>query len=67
MITEFGKSPLLSLEELANLGYAGVLYPVTTLRIAMKAVEAGLAVLDQEGTQRELLDQIEAQTWNLKP
>ena len=55
-MTEFGKSPLLSLEELANLGYAGVLYPVTALRVAMKAVEAALAVIDQEGTQAELLD-----------
>ncbi len=55
-MTEFGRSPLLTLEELAGLGYAGVLYPVTALRIAMKAVEAALAVLDQEGTQAELLD-----------
>jgi methylisocitrate lyase len=55
-MTEFGKSPLLSLDELANLGYAGVIYPVTALRIAMKAIEAGLAVLDQEGTQAGLLD-----------
>jgi methylisocitrate lyase len=55
-MTEFGKSPLLTLEELADLGYAGVLYPVTTLRIAMRAIEAALAVLDQEGTQAELLD-----------
>jgi methylisocitrate lyase len=55
-MTEFGKSPLLSLEELANLGYAVALYPVTTLRVAMKAVEAALAVIDQEGTQESLLD-----------
>jgi methylisocitrate lyase len=55
-MTEFGKSPLISLDDLANLGFAGVLYPVTTLRIAMKAIEAALAVLDQEGTQAELLD-----------
>jgi methylisocitrate lyase len=55
-MTEFGKSPLLALDELANLGYAGVLYPVTTLRVAMRAIEAALAVLDQEGTQTELLD-----------
>ena len=34
-MTEFGKSPLLSIDELANLGYAGVLYPVTALRVAM--------------------------------
>ena len=33
-----------------------VLYPVTLLRVAMKAVEAALAILAAEGTQRELLD-----------
>ena len=55
-MTEFGKSPLLSITELANLGYAGVLYPVTTLRVAIRAIQAALAVLDQEGTQAELLD-----------
>jgi methylisocitrate lyase len=58
-MTEFGKSPLLSLEELANMSYAGVLYPVTTLRVAMKAVEAALALLDMEGTQAELVDDMQ--------
>jgi len=55
-MTEFGKSPLLTLEELAQLGYSVALYPVTAQRIAMKAVEAGLAVLSAEGTQESLLD-----------
>ena len=55
-MTEFGKSPLLTLEELAQLGYAAVLYPVTLLRVAMKAVEAALAVIAADGTQRELVD-----------
>jgi methylisocitrate lyase len=55
-MTEFGKSPLLSLDELADLGYAAVLYPVTLLRVAMKAVEAALGMLDTDGTQAELLD-----------
>lgn len=55
-MTEFGKSPLLTLDELADLGYVAVLYPVTLMRVAMKAVEAALAVLADEGTQRELLD-----------
>jgi methylisocitrate lyase len=55
-MTEFGKSPLLGLDELAELGYAVVLYPVTALRVAMKAVEAALATLADEGTQRSLLD-----------
>ena len=55
-MTEFGQSPLLSLDELADLGYAAVLYPVTMLRVAMRAVEAALAVLADEGTQQSLLD-----------
>jgi methylisocitrate lyase len=55
-MTEFGQGPLLSLDELAELGYAAVLYPVTLLRVAMKAVEAALAVIANEGTQTELLD-----------
>jgi methylisocitrate lyase len=55
-MTEFGKSPLLSLDELAEMGYAVVLYPVTLLRTAMKAIEAALAVIADEGTQAELLD-----------
>ena len=55
-MTEFGQSPLLSLEELADLGYAAVLYPVTLMRVAMKAVEAALAMIANEGQQRELLD-----------
>jgi len=55
-MTEFGKSPLLTLEELADLGYAAVLYPVTLMRTAMKAVEAALAVIANDGTQADLLD-----------
>ncbi|HWB12345.1 MAG TPA: methylisocitrate lyase [Pirellulales bacterium] len=55
-MTEFGKSPLLTLDKLAELGYAAVLYPVTLLRVAMKGVEAALAMLAADGTQRELLD-----------
>lgn len=55
-MTEFGKSPLFTLEELAQLGYSIALYPVTAQRVAMKAVEAALAVLATEGTQAGLLD-----------
>ena len=39
-MTEFGQSPLLTLDELRQLGYVGVLLPVTLLRVAMKAIEA---------------------------
>ncbi len=55
-MTEFGKSPLLSLDALAEIGYAAVLYPVTLLRIAMKAMEAALEVIGDDGSQSSLLD-----------
>jgi methylisocitrate lyase len=55
-MTEFGQSPLLTLDELADLGYAAVLYPVTMMRVAMRGVEAALAILADEGTQKSLLD-----------
>lgn len=55
-MTEFGKSPLLTFSELAEIGYKAVLYPVTLLRVAMKAAETALTILAEDGTQRELLD-----------
>ncbi|MCS6897264.1 MAG: isocitrate lyase/phosphoenolpyruvate mutase family protein, partial [Nitrospira sp.] len=38
-MTEFGKTPYLSAAEFENLGYRLVLFPVTALRVAAKAVE----------------------------
>jgi methylisocitrate lyase len=55
-MTEFGKSPLLDFDDLAAMGYRVVLYPVTLLRVAMKAMESTLTMLAVDGTQRELLD-----------
>jgi methylisocitrate lyase len=55
-LTEFGKSPLLTVEELAELGYAAALFPVTLFRVAMKAIEAAAALIAVEGSQRDLLD-----------
>jgi methylisocitrate lyase len=58
-MTEFGQSDLIPLAEFSALRYAGVLFPVTTLRVAMGAVERALATLATEGTQRGLLDQMQ--------
>ncbi len=55
-MTEFGKSPLLTVTQLSELGYAAVLFPVTLQRVAMRAVDAALAVIASEGSQTELLD-----------
>lgn len=58
-MTEFGKSPLMTLADFRALGYAGVLFPVTLFRVAMKGVERALARIKSEGTQRGLLDQMQ--------
>lgn len=55
-MTEFGKSKLLTTAQLENLGYNIVIYPVTTLRLAMGAIDRGLDVIKTEGTQEGLLD-----------
>ncbi len=58
-MTEFGKSPLLSKSELEALGYNLVIYPVTTLRLAMHAVTEGLSEIRASGTQEALLDRMQ--------
>jgi len=58
-MTEFGKSPLLTARQLSDLGYNAVIYPVTTLRLAMFAVEAGLREIESAGTQSGLVDRMQ--------
>lgn len=58
-MTEFGKSELLTAVQLGDLGYNAVIYPVTTLRLAMHAVEVGLREIDSAGTQSGLLGQMQ--------
>ena len=58
-MTEFGKTKLLTAKQLSDLGINIVIYPVTTLRLAMKAVEEGLAVLKKAGTQESLLKEMQ--------
>ncbi len=58
-MTEFGKSKLLNAKQLGELGYNLVIYPVTTLRLAMKAVEEGLTQIAREGTQENLLSRMQ--------
>lgn len=54
-MTEFGKSKLLTTQQLSNLGYNIVIYPVTTLRLAMKATEEGFKAIQRDGTQEAVV------------
>ena len=58
-LTEFGKTKLLTAKQLSHLGINIVIYPVTTLRLAMNAVEAGLTALKKAGTQGSLLKEMQ--------
>lgn len=55
-MTEFGKSRLLNRKELENLGFNVVIYPVTTLRLAMFGAEKGLDAILKDGDQNGVLD-----------
>lgn len=58
-MTEFGKSKLLTTKQLEALGYNMVIYPVTTLRLAMKASETGLQAIINDGTQENVVPQMQ--------
>jgi methylisocitrate lyase len=51
-MTEFGKSPLLTVDELSALGYRMVIFPMTQFRVMMKAAETALCELRETGTQQ---------------
>ncbi|MFN3001863.1 methylisocitrate lyase [Mycolicibacterium wolinskyi] len=61
-MTEFGKSELLTARQLSDMGYNVVIYPVTTLRLAMHAVEAGLRDIISSGTQAGLVDRMQSRS-----
>lgn len=61
-MTEFGKSDLIDAQTLQSIGYNAVIYPVTTLRLAMFAAEEGLRALAEQGTQRDLLDRMQTRS-----
>lgn len=58
-MTEFGKSRLLTTIELENLGYNMVIYPVTTLRLAMGAARKGLTAIQKNGSQEPVVPEMQ--------
>ena len=55
-ITEFGKTPLFTNEELASVGVDMSLYPLSAFRAMSLAAEKVYESLTKEGTQRNVLD-----------
>jgi len=58
-MTEFGRTPLITAERFAQLGYAAVIFPMTGFRLALRALREGYSTLLATGTQRGLLERME--------
>jgi methylisocitrate lyase len=59
-MTEFGKTPMIPLERYGQLGYHIVIFPVSTLRIAMGAVSRALNELKATGTLEGQLESMQS-------
>lgn len=58
-MTEFGKTPQLTSAEIADLGYAMMIWPVSALRVAARAQESLYATLKTEGSAVAQLDRMQ--------
>lgn len=54
-MTEFGKTPDITVQRFGELGYSIVIHPLSMMRVAMGAVTRGLTQLKRDGSARELL------------
>lgn len=61
-MTEFGRSPLWTTRQLADVGVNIVIYPVSLLRLAMGAAERALEALDAEGSLASQVPHMQTRT-----
>ncbi len=58
-ITEFGKTPLFSVDELRSAGVGIVLYPLSAFRAMNKAAETVYESIRRDGHQRNVIDMMQ--------
>ncbi|MBI4718490.1 MAG: methylisocitrate lyase [Planctomycetes bacterium] len=58
-MTEFGKTPYLTADEFAEMGYRLVIYPVTLQRVMLKAAQEALRTLKQQRSQKSLVERMQ--------
>ena len=58
-ITEFGKTPLFTVEQLGDAGVRLALYPLSAFRAMSKAAESVYSELRKEGTQQDVTDSMQ--------
>ena len=58
-LTEFGRTPLFTLDEMRDAGVRLVLYPLTAFRMMSAAAARAYSTLRQQGTQKSLLGEMQ--------
>jgi methylisocitrate lyase len=61
-ITEFGKTPLFTVAELASAGVQLTLYPLSAFRAMSKAAENVYCTIRSEGTQKNIVEQMQTRS-----
>ena len=61
-MTEFGKTPYLSVSEFGALGYQLVIFPVTSLRVAAKSMRDAMKDVLKNGTQASMLEDMQTRS-----
>ena len=59
-MTEFGQTPHIHIDTFKEYGYNCVIYPVSTLRVAMKAIDNMFIELKSKGTLKDHLDKMQS-------
>ena len=61
-MTEFGKTPYLTVDDFGRMGYNMVIFPVTLQRYAMGATREALRTLKAQGSQKSLIDRMQTRS-----
>ncbi|NOV02230.1 methylisocitrate lyase [Paenibacillus planticolens] len=61
-MTEFGKTPYFTAQQFESWGFRMVIYPVTSLRVAAKAIEEVFEEIQQTGTQKHSLGRMQTRS-----
>jgi methylisocitrate lyase len=61
-MTEFGKTPILNVRELGEIGYRLVIYPQTALRVAFAPIAQMLSDLRANGDQAKWIDRMQTRS-----
>lgn len=61
-LTEFGKTPYFTVQELGAIGVSMIIYPLSAFRAMARAAEAVYGAIRAEGTQKSVVDLMQTRT-----